>query len=58
MGRIGAVKAATFHFLNPFFGVAIAAIFLGESLRFSDIVGVIVIMAGILSVQLARQTSD
>ena len=58
VGRIGAVKAATFHFLNPFFGVAIAAIFLGESLRFSDIVGVIVIMAGILSVQLARQTSD
>ena len=24
VGRIGAVKAATFHFLNPFFGVAIA----------------------------------
>jgi drug/metabolite transporter (DMT)-like permease len=58
VGRIGAVKAATFHFLNPFFGVTIAAIFLGESLRFSDIVGVIVIMAGILSVQLARQTSE
>jgi probable blue pigment (indigoidine) exporter len=58
VGRIGAVKAATFHFLNPFFGVAIAAIFLGESLRFSDIVGVVVIMAGILSVQLARQTLD
>ena len=58
VGRIGAVKAATFHFLNPFFGVAIAAIFLGESLKFSDIVGVVVIMAGILSVQLARQTSD
>ena len=58
VGRIGAVKAATFHFLNPFFGVAIAAIFLGESLRFSDIIGVVVIMAGILSVQLARQTSD
>jgi drug/metabolite transporter (DMT)-like permease len=58
VGRIGAVKAATFHFLNPFFGVTIAVIFLGESLRFSDIVGVIVIMAGILSVQLARQTSE
>ena len=58
VGRIGAVKAATFHFLNPFFGVAIAAIFLGESLRFSDVIGVIVIMAGILAVQLARQTLD
>ncbi len=58
VSRIGAVKAATFHFLNPFFGVAIAVIFLGESLRFSDIIGVIVIMAGILAVQLARQTLD
>ena len=58
VGRIGAVKAATFHFLNPFFGVAIAVIFLGESLRFSDVIGVIVIMAGILAVQLARQTLD
>ena len=54
--RIGAVKAATFHFLNPFFGVAIAALFLGESLRFWDIIGVVVIMVGILAVQMARQT--
>jgi hypothetical protein len=28
--RIGAVKAATFHFLNPFLGVAISAIVLDE----------------------------
>ena len=28
--RIGAVKAATFHFLNPFFGVAIAAAAFGR----------------------------
>ena len=28
VNRIGATRAATFHFLNPFFGVAIAAIFL------------------------------
>ena len=27
--RIGAVRAATFHFLNPFFGVAVAAVVLG-----------------------------
>ena len=27
--RIGAVRAATFHFLNPFFGVVIAALLLG-----------------------------
>ena len=56
VGRIGAVKAATFHFLNPFFGVAIAAAFLGESVRVWDVVGVVVIMLGILAVQMARQT--
>ena len=54
--RIGAVKAATFHFLNPFFGVMIAAVLLGETLRIWDIVGVVIIMLGILAVQMARQT--
>jgi probable blue pigment (indigoidine) exporter len=54
VGRIGAVRAATFHFLNPFFGVLIAAIFLGESLGIWDAVGVIVIMAGIFMVQTSR----
>jgi drug/metabolite transporter (DMT)-like permease len=29
VNEIGAVKAATFHFLNPFFGVSIAAVVLG-----------------------------
>lgn len=53
--RIGATRAATFHFLNPFFGVAIAAALLGEALRLWDLVGVLVIMAGILAVQLSRQ---
>ena len=53
--RIGAVKAATFHFLNPFFGVMIAAVLLGETLRIWDIVGVVIIMFGILAVQMARQ---
>ncbi len=54
--RIGAVKAATFHFLNPFFGVAIAAVLLGETLRIMDIIGVAIISAGILAVQLSKQT--
>jgi len=53
--RIGAVRAAAFHFLNPGFGVAIAALALGEQLRALDVVGVAVVMAGILAVQLARQ---
>ena len=53
--RIGAVRASTFHFLNPFFGVAIAALLLGENLGRMDIVGVIVITVGILLVQLSKQ---
>lgn len=56
VGRIGAVKAATFHFLNPFFGVAIAAALLGERLGWADILGVIIIAGGILAVQMSRQT--
>jgi probable blue pigment (indigoidine) exporter len=54
VGRIGATRAATFHFLNPFFGVATAALILGEPVTLRDIVGVAIIMAGILAVQLAR----
>ena len=53
--RIGAVKAATFHFLNPFFGVAIAALLLGETLGMMDVIGVAIISAGILAVQLSKQ---
>ena len=52
--RIGAVKGATYHFLNPAFGVAVAAILLGERLGAMDVVGVLIIMAGILAVQLSR----
>ncbi len=54
--RIGAVRAATFHFLNPFFGVIIAALILGESLGMFDLIGVTIIAIGILAVQLSRQT--
>lgn len=55
MDRVGAVKAATFHFLNPVFGVAIAALILGEAMGLWDVVGVIVVTLGILAVQLSRQ---
>lgn len=54
VGRIGAVRASSFHFLNPFFGVAIAALLLGETIRPLDMLGVCVIMAGILAVQLSK----
>ena len=53
--RIGALRAATFHFLNPVLGTAIAAALLGERLGPLDGVGVAVVAAGILMVQLSRQ---
>ena len=55
VNRIGATRAATFHFLNPFFGVAIAALLLGERLGPLDLLGVGIVMLGILAVQLSRQ---
>ena len=55
VNRIGTVRAATFHFLNPFLGVAIAAALLGEALGPLDVVGVAIITAGILAVQLSKQ---
>ena len=55
VGRIGAVKAATFHFLNPFFGVTTAWLLLGEALTVTDFVGVAIITIGILAVQLSKQ---
>lgn len=54
--RIGAVRAATFHFLNPVFGVAVAAILLGETLGLWDAIGVLIVTLGILAVQLSRQS--
>jgi probable blue pigment (indigoidine) exporter len=56
VNRIGATRAATFHFLNPFFGVAIASLFLAEALGPRDILGVSIIAAGILAVQVSRQS--
>ena len=52
--RIGAVRAATFHFLNPFFGVIIAALLLHERLGWADGLGVAIVAFGILAVQVSR----
>ena len=57
VNEIGAVKAATFHFLNPFFGVSIAAVVLGEPLGASDYLGVFIVTIGILLVQTSKQSS-
>jgi len=56
VSRIGAVRAATFHFLNPFFGVALAAVLLGEQIGLIDVLGVAIIAAGIFAVQVSKQT--
>ncbi len=55
--RVGATRAATFHFLNPFFGVAIAAILLGEAIGVLDVVGVVVIALAILAVQFSKSAA-
>ena len=57
VNRIGAVRAAAFHFLNPFFGVLVAALLLGETLGRLDVIGVAIIMGGILTVQLSKVAS-
>ena len=58
LDRIGATRAATFHFLNPVFGVAVAAIILGEKLGPMDLLGVAVTTLGILAVQMSRQPAQ
>ena len=52
--RIGATKSAAFHFLNPFFGVVIAAIILNEPISLKDGFAVVIIMSGILAVQISH----
>ncbi len=58
VNRIGATRAATFHFLTPPFGVAVAALLLGERMGWYDVLGVAVIAFGILAVQLSRRVTQ
>ena len=55
VNHIGAVKAATYHFLNPFFGVLIAWLFLSERISYMDGLGVVVITVGIYLVQNSKR---
>ena len=52
--RIGATRAAGFHFLNPSLGVATAALMPGEGPGPADIAAVAVVIAVILAVQRGR----
>ena len=58
VSNVGAVKGATYHFLNPFFGVLIAYIILKESIGLSDYIGVIVVSVGIIIVQISRNVKN
>ena len=53
--RIGPTRAASFHFLNPFLGIAIAALVIHETLTLRDIFGVAIITAGIVAVQFSQR---
>lgn len=55
VNRIGPTKASSFHFLNPFLGIAVAAVLLNEIITSYDVLGVIVITTGIIAVQLSRK---
>ena len=55
--RIGTVRAATYHFLTPFFGVAVAAALLGEKIGVLDVLGVAIITVAILVVQLSKRAA-
>ncbi|MWB76470.1 EamA family transporter [Pseudooceanicola sp. 216_PA32_1] len=55
VNEVGTVRASVFHFLNPFFGVLVAAVVLGEAVGLRDVIGVVIVAAGILVVQLSRQ---
>ena len=51
---IGPTRASVFHFLNPGFGVLIAWVMLAEPVGSATWIGVLLVAAGILLVQLAR----
>lgn len=54
VGRVGPTRAASFHFLNPFLGVAIAALVISEALTLRDMFGVVIIMGGVFAVQMGQ----
>lgn len=54
VNRVGPVRAASFHFFNPVFGVLIAAVLLGEQVTLTDLAGVAIVTVGIVLVQRSR----
>ncbi|MCY4260812.1 MAG: DMT family transporter [Rhodobacteraceae bacterium] len=52
--RIGPTRASSFHYLNPFLGVAVATVVLDEHMGVIDLAGVLVITIGIILVNNSR----
>lgn len=48
--RAGASHAATFHLLNPIFGIMLSAAALGTPILHSDVIGTIIVVAGLAAV--------
>ncbi|MEM9783331.1 MAG: DMT family transporter [Pseudomonadota bacterium] len=55
--RVSAAGASSFHFLNPAFGVAFAWVLLGETVGWTDGLGVVLVAAGILLVNRAGRAA-
>ncbi len=45
--RIGVAQASSFHLLNPIFGIALSALVFGTSIRITDAVGTLIVIAGL-----------
>jgi len=52
--RNGATAAASYHLLNPIFGVGLSALVLGTPVDFSDLIGAALIILGLLVAQIRR----
>lgn len=55
VNRVGPTRASSFHYLNPFIGVAVAAVILGDRIGTMDILGIMVITLGIIAVSRTRK---
>lgn len=45
--RIGAAHAASFHLINPVFGIGLSAAIFGSPILLSDVVGAVIVIAGL-----------
>ena len=56
--KVGAIRAASFHFLNPPMGVLIAVVILGEKIKTTDFLGIIILMLAIVLIQISKTTNN